>query len=208
MRRTKSRESAGPTPTIRWQSCCCRAGSKASRWKRTRVTCCRFRASSRWNPPGCARPVSCATRSASVRPVVCGSQGGHDCCSYTTRRSTRSPGLCAPATRTWSSWYIPPGRTALETADQAQARELLVFDELARERAEAGAHGHRRRRRRRTAARAPARAGCDQPSRLHSRRPATTAVVADSTAVSTTHRPGPPVRDDGEARERGPELLT
>ncbi len=32
-------------------------------------------------------------------------------------------------------WYIPPGRTALETADQAQARELLVFDELARERA-------------------------------------------------------------------------
>jgi hypothetical protein len=32
-------------------------------------------------------------------------------------------------------WYIPPGRTALETADQAPARELLVFDELARERA-------------------------------------------------------------------------
>ena len=32
-------------------------------------------------------------------------------------------------------WYMPPGRTALETADQAQARELLVFDELARERA-------------------------------------------------------------------------
>jgi hypothetical protein len=32
-------------------------------------------------------------------------------------------------------WYIPPGRTALETADQAHARELLVFDELARERA-------------------------------------------------------------------------
>jgi hypothetical protein len=28
-------------------------------------------------------------------------------------------------------WYMPPGRTALETAD----RELLVFDELARERA-------------------------------------------------------------------------
>lgn len=32
-------------------------------------------------------------------------------------------------------WYIPPGRGALETADQAHARELLVFDELARERA-------------------------------------------------------------------------
>ena len=32
-------------------------------------------------------------------------------------------------------WYIPPGRRALETADQVQARELLVFDELARERA-------------------------------------------------------------------------
>lgn len=32
-------------------------------------------------------------------------------------------------------WYIPPGRRALETADQAHARELLVFDELARERA-------------------------------------------------------------------------
>jgi hypothetical protein len=28
-------------------------------------------------------------------------------------------------------WYMPPGRTALETAD----RELLAFDELARERA-------------------------------------------------------------------------
>jgi hypothetical protein len=28
-------------------------------------------------------------------------------------------------------WYIPPGRTALETAD----RELLTFDEMARERA-------------------------------------------------------------------------
>ena len=32
-------------------------------------------------------------------------------------------------------WYIPPGRGALETADQAHARELLEFDELARERA-------------------------------------------------------------------------
>jgi hypothetical protein len=32
-------------------------------------------------------------------------------------------------------WYIPPGRTALETADHAQARELLALDELARERA-------------------------------------------------------------------------
>jgi hypothetical protein len=32
-------------------------------------------------------------------------------------------------------WYIPPGSRALETADQAHARELLVFDELARERA-------------------------------------------------------------------------
>ncbi len=33
-------------------------------------------------------------------------------------------------------WYIPPGRGALEAADQAHARELLVLDELARERAE------------------------------------------------------------------------
>lgn len=32
-------------------------------------------------------------------------------------------------------WYVRPDRSALETADQAQARELLVFDELARERA-------------------------------------------------------------------------
>jgi hypothetical protein len=32
-------------------------------------------------------------------------------------------------------WYIPPGRGALETADQPRARELLDFDELARERA-------------------------------------------------------------------------
>jgi hypothetical protein len=32
-------------------------------------------------------------------------------------------------------WYIPPGRRALETGDQAHARELLVFDERARERA-------------------------------------------------------------------------
>jgi hypothetical protein len=32
-------------------------------------------------------------------------------------------------------WYIPPGREALETADEAHARELLAFDELARERA-------------------------------------------------------------------------
>ena len=32
-------------------------------------------------------------------------------------------------------WYIPPGRGALETADQTHADELLVLDELARERA-------------------------------------------------------------------------
>jgi hypothetical protein len=32
-------------------------------------------------------------------------------------------------------WYIPPDRGVLETADQAHARELLAFDELARERA-------------------------------------------------------------------------
>ena len=32
-------------------------------------------------------------------------------------------------------WYIPPGRGTLETADQAHARELLDFDELARKRA-------------------------------------------------------------------------
>ena len=32
-------------------------------------------------------------------------------------------------------WYVTPGRGALETAGQAHARELLVFDELARERA-------------------------------------------------------------------------
>jgi hypothetical protein len=32
-------------------------------------------------------------------------------------------------------WYVLPDRSALETADQAHARELLVFDELARERA-------------------------------------------------------------------------
>ena len=32
-------------------------------------------------------------------------------------------------------WYLPPGRAALETAGQAQARELLVLDELARDRA-------------------------------------------------------------------------
>ncbi len=32
-------------------------------------------------------------------------------------------------------WYIPPGRGALETTDQAHARELLAFDELARQRA-------------------------------------------------------------------------
>jgi len=32
-------------------------------------------------------------------------------------------------------WYIPPGRAALETADQAHADELLDLDELARERA-------------------------------------------------------------------------
>jgi hypothetical protein len=32
-------------------------------------------------------------------------------------------------------WYIPPGRGALEPADPAHARELLVFDELARQRA-------------------------------------------------------------------------
>jgi hypothetical protein len=32
-------------------------------------------------------------------------------------------------------WYIPPGREALEAADEAHTRELLAFDELARERA-------------------------------------------------------------------------
>ncbi|HYZ56861.1 MAG TPA: hypothetical protein VE733_25650 [Streptosporangiaceae bacterium] len=32
-------------------------------------------------------------------------------------------------------WYIPPGREALEAADEAHMRELLAFDELARERA-------------------------------------------------------------------------
>jgi hypothetical protein len=32
-------------------------------------------------------------------------------------------------------WYIPPAREAMETAGQADARELLVLDELARERA-------------------------------------------------------------------------
>jgi len=32
-------------------------------------------------------------------------------------------------------WYVLPDRGALEAADQAHARELLVFDELARERA-------------------------------------------------------------------------
>ncbi|MBV9444887.1 MAG: hypothetical protein JO345_03195 [Streptosporangiaceae bacterium] len=32
-------------------------------------------------------------------------------------------------------WYIPPDRGALETAEQADARELLAFDEQARERA-------------------------------------------------------------------------
>src|ERR1700730_4878352 len=32
-------------------------------------------------------------------------------------------------------WYIPPGRTALETPDQSRVDELLVLDELARERA-------------------------------------------------------------------------
>ena len=32
-------------------------------------------------------------------------------------------------------WYIPPGREALEAADEAHTRELLEFDELARERA-------------------------------------------------------------------------
>ena len=32
-------------------------------------------------------------------------------------------------------WYIPPDRGVLETADQAHVRELLAFDELARERA-------------------------------------------------------------------------
>jgi hypothetical protein len=32
-------------------------------------------------------------------------------------------------------WYVAPGRGALETADQAHARELLALDELTRERA-------------------------------------------------------------------------
>lgn len=32
-------------------------------------------------------------------------------------------------------WYIPPARQALETADETDRRELLAFDELARERA-------------------------------------------------------------------------
>lgn len=32
-------------------------------------------------------------------------------------------------------WYVPPGREALEAADKAHTRELLAFDELARERA-------------------------------------------------------------------------
>jgi hypothetical protein len=32
-------------------------------------------------------------------------------------------------------WYIPSGRQALEAADEAHTRELLAFDELARERA-------------------------------------------------------------------------
>ena len=32
-------------------------------------------------------------------------------------------------------WYIPPGREALEAADEAHMRELLAFDKLARERA-------------------------------------------------------------------------
>jgi hypothetical protein len=32
-------------------------------------------------------------------------------------------------------WYIPPGREALEAADEAHTRKLLAFDELARERA-------------------------------------------------------------------------
>ena len=30
-------------------------------------------------------------------------------------------------------WYIPPGREAAEAADEAHSRELLAFDELARE---------------------------------------------------------------------------
>ncbi|MGI8507430.1 MAG: hypothetical protein ACR2MK_11645 [Solirubrobacteraceae bacterium] len=33
-------------------------------------------------------------------------------------------------------WYVPPVPAALEAADQAQSRELLAFDEFARERAE------------------------------------------------------------------------
>jgi hypothetical protein len=32
-------------------------------------------------------------------------------------------------------WYVPPGRPALEAADETRARELLAFDELAREHA-------------------------------------------------------------------------
>ena len=181
--------------TNRWQSCCCRAGSKASRWKRTRVTCCRFRASSRWNPPGCARPVSCATRSASVRPAVCGSRGGHGCCSSTTRRSTRSPGLCAPATRIWSCGTSRPAAQPWKPRIKL-TRELLVLDELARERARQVLTATGGERRLRAAARAPARAGCDQPPRLHSRRPAPAAVAVaeDGTRRSPARTPGSPAR--------------
>ncbi|HEX8006426.1 MAG TPA: hypothetical protein VF482_08360, partial [Trebonia sp.] len=42
-------------------------------------------------------------------------------------------------------WYIPPGRETPEAADDADTRELLAFDEIARERATqvlaASAHG-------------------------------------------------------------------
>lgn len=34
-------------------------------------------------------------------------------------------------------WYIPPGRDTLPGADEVQTRELLAFDEIARERATA-----------------------------------------------------------------------
>src|SRR5580700_6211457 len=32
-------------------------------------------------------------------------------------------------------WYVPPGREALEAADEAHTRELAALDEMARERA-------------------------------------------------------------------------
>src|SRR5262249_62138290 len=51
------------------------------------------------------------------------------------RSSSRVAGALACCHENAVRWYIPPGRGALETADQAHARELLVFYELARERA-------------------------------------------------------------------------